>query len=329
MHAYVFLTFSPLFPFLFFSFLLFFSQGYDGFFCSWSPFVDLYHSNNKITPPKEYLSPSQAAKIEEEKKKAKDLEIQQNRLAFEAKQKEIEKKKKEKEKKAQAEKQKKDEAFHRELEKMKLEKSKKTVKQRPSETEGASVSVGSGGSTVAANENMNTGGGSTWGRTTEKSSSSTAPTLSVTTSNRFHGAHLIFEGMMVGKKFKHDIMNHSRFCWIDPDTGRFHWSKHKNDKQTSKSIDLRRDVTGVAVTHRTHVVFTHVLGNKNTIVLEATDEPNARLWYNVANCIREAPESALSTGTKKVEEDEVTASISGHIDTQYGDDEEDSHFRIA
>lgn len=221
----------------------------------------------------------------------------------------------------------KDEEFHRELERMKISKQKTDKSTKPSETETPSTSLRS----TQSGHSTHSKTGSSNGHA-EKSSSESPPSgprlSNANASARFHGAHLIFEGMMVGKKFKHEIMNHSRFCWIDSETGRLHWSKHKGDKVTSKSIDLKRDVTAVNVTHRTHVVFTHVLGSKNTVVLEATDEPSARLWLNVANCMRETHNEAIS-GNK--EEDEIVATINGKkggIDTSE-DDEEAEIFRIS
>lgn len=269
-------------------FFIIIMKAYDGFYCHWSPLVDLFHKRNKIVPPEEFLSPSQQAEIrserekeqqailEDEKRRAKEFEIMQNRLNFEAQQREAERKQKEKEKKAETDKKKRDEAFLQELERMKIEK------QKAKQNGGEKVD-----STHTAREDSPEPG--------PVSSSSMPSTTIVKDSTKIHGAHLIYEGMMIGKKFKHEIMNHSRFCWIDASTGRLHWSKVQGNKDISKSIDLKRDVTHVNVTHQTHINFHHTLGSKNTVVLEASDEPIARLWYNVAHSIRDAVKAGATS----------------------------------
>ena len=80
--------------------------------------------------------------------------------------------------------------------------------------------------------------------------------------------------------------------WFGNLFGINHWEDRPD---ISKSIDLKRDVTHVNVTHQTHINFHHTLGSKNTVVLEASDEPIARLWYNVAHSIRDAVKAGATS----------------------------------
>ena len=99
----------------------------------------------------------------------------------------------------------------------------------------------------------------------------------------------VYEGAFVNKKYGNEMLHRSRFCWIDPGTRSFFWSKTagKTDPK-KKSLNLKADLMpdGISITKNRIVMLHHSGKPEENIHLEITgtadDSAAAADWYAIA-----------------------------------------------
>ena len=98
----------------------------------------------------------------------------------------------------------------------------------------------------------------------------------------------VFDGSFVNKKYGNEMMHRSRFCWIDPATKRFYWSKTEGKSDPKKkSLSLVDDIATDGISLNKNKISIVHSSNKveESINLEivgtADDVAAASDWYKV------------------------------------------------